>query len=166
MVNLLEKPREALTSNQAHYSSVLCELWNSYTKFLHVGMAAAGFTIVAIAQYLNVVSASLDQTAFFVKASVLLAGGAGVSFGFCRWLCQIIMERQAYGPRTLAESYFLDTETRLPNALRYSAGTINFFYKLNDLFKFLGSFSLVLSWTAIVYVLFKQVDLSLAPTVR
>ncbi len=39
----IEMPKEDLIE---HYSSILCKLWESYTRFLHVGMVASGLTVV------------------------------------------------------------------------------------------------------------------------
>lgn len=151
-----------LTQDQAHYSAILCELWNGYTRFLHVGMAAAGFTILTVGQYLSSFSEPIGQLSFFVKSAIVFAGIAGICFASCRWLCQVIMERQVYGPRSAAIDYFEATETRPPNALWYSPKVLHWFYVVNDKFKFAGAASLVLSWISIVIVLFRQVDLTAA----
>jgi hypothetical protein len=154
-----ENGRERLTMAPEHYSSVLCELWSNYTKFLHVGMAAAGFTVVAVGQYLNTFAGPFGDLAMIIKAAILFAGLAGISFALCRWLSQVIMERQVYGPRVSAEQYFVESETRSPNALRYSAKTLKYFYFANDVFKFVGAVSLIVSWGSIVFVMFHQVDI-------
>ena len=150
---------QGLTADDIHYSQVLCELWAKYLRFLQVGMAASGVTILAIGQYLSVEATANINVAFYVKSSIFLAGLAGISFSLCRWLSQIIMERQVYGPRSAADLYFSRTETRPPNALRYSAKVLAGFYKVNELFKFIGAATLLLSWVGIVYVLFVQVDI-------
>lgn len=149
-----------LLDYQKHYSSVLCELWDGYTKFLHVGMAAAGFTIVAVGQYLKDASELAADVSFYVKATIVLAGISGVSFALCRWLSQVLMERQVYGPVAPVKAYFEECETRLPNALRYSGSTLRWFYKLNDFCKFVGAITLLLSWISVLVVLFGQVDAS------
>ena len=152
-------PPDDAPLTHAHFSTLLRETWHDYMQFLNLGMAAAGFTVVAVAQYLGGLDAPLAGISFYVKSAVACAGLAGVSFALCRWLCQILMERQTLGPRGPAEAYFAATETRSPNALRYSPGVLSWFYLINDCFKFIGAISLVLSWISIVVVLFLQAEL-------
>jgi len=153
-------PQENLSHAQTHFATIVRETWSEYIQFLTLGMAAAGFTVVAVAQYLGGLDAPLEGIGIYVKSAVAFAGLAGVSFALCRWLCQLLMERQVYGPRAQAEAYFAASETRAPNALRYSVKTLGRMYLMNDIFKFIGAGSLLLSWVSIVAVLFLQVDLA------
>lgn len=147
-----------LTADQQHYSTVLSELWNSYLRFLHVGLAAAGFTVLAIGQYVGNAQGQLVVDTLAIKISIVAAGSAGLCFALCRWLSQVIMERQVYGPRRIASDYFSSTETSAPNALRYPAVVIRRFYFVNEVSKFIGAISLLISWGSLVLVLFQQAD--------
>ena len=147
-----------------HFSTVLCALWDSYHRFLHLGMLAAGATIAIVWQFLKDASFVDPSFGLIVKLVLVLAGFSGICFASCRWLSQVLMERQVYGPAGPARAYFESCETRAPNALWYSARILSVFYKVNDFFKFAGAFSLTLSWILIVYFLFSRVeDLLIAP---
>ena len=89
-----ETPTKVLTDIHVHYSNVVRETWSEYIRFLNLGMAAAGFTVVAIAQYLGGLNGPIGDTGLSVKTGVVFAGLAGIAFALCRWLCQLIMERQ------------------------------------------------------------------------
>lgn len=141
-----------------HFSTVLCSLWDSYHKFLHLGMLASGATVAIVWQFLKDAPLIDPAAGLIVKLVLVLAGVAGICFASCRWLSQVLMERQVYGPSGPAKEYFKSCETRIPNALWYSPFIISVFYKVNDFFKFFGAFSLSLSWILIVYSIFSRVD--------
>ena len=147
-----------------HYSNLLAALWESYIRYLHVGMAASGFTIVLVANFLKDTTELEPSLGVTAKLSITLAGFAGLCYGVCRWLCQILMERQVYGKADKAAKYFEVTDTRKPNALRYSIIFLTRAYQLNDILKYAGSVSLMVSWAIIVYFLWQKVDLlAIAP---
>ncbi len=144
---------------EKHYSSILASLWESYIRYLHVGMAASGFTIILVANFLKDARALDPSLGLTAKISITLAGLAGLCFGLCRWLCQLLMERQVYGRADKAREYFRFTETRLPNALRYSSNFLKQVYFVNDVLKFVASISLMVSWAVIVYFIWARVEL-------
>jgi hypothetical protein len=150
--------------NIRHYSSVLSSLWESYIKYLHVGMVGSGFTIVVIFQSTKGVPVYDLSAQVALKAAITLAGFSGISFGICRWLCQVIMERQVYGPSAMAEKYFALSDTRMPNALLYTQATLSKFYNINNTLKFFGSFCLMIAWVLILFLIWGKPNALFATT--
>jgi hypothetical protein len=153
-----EKTVELSDDQIKHYSAVLCSLWDSYIKYLHVGMAAAGFTIIYVAEYLKGGGSLQAGMGMYAKIAITSAGGAGLCFALCRWICQLIMERQVYGSEKLAAAYFRLCNTRSANALLYTSQQIARFYWLNDKLKYTGSILLLLSWVLIIIILWGWVN--------
>ena len=106
---MAKTPRKLTNAEEEHNSKILASLWESYIRYLHVGMAASGFTIILVANFLKDARALEDSLGLTAKISITLAGFAGLSFGLCRWLCQLLMERQVYGKAEKAKAYFLLT---------------------------------------------------------
>jgi hypothetical protein len=158
-MDVKNKPTKLNQSVIEHYSKVLGPLWESYIHYNQIGIASSSLTMVLIAQFLKD-SHSLDHNVgLCAKGAIILAGLGGICYTFCRWFCQIIMERQVYGDANAAKQYFALCETRPPNALLHSAKTLNRYLKANSLLRVGGTVCMALSWGLIAYALFIDIEL-------
>ncbi|KZB69832.1 hypothetical protein AUQ42_10545 [Thalassospira sp. MCCC 1A02491] len=126
------------------YSSKLCFLWEQYMKFLGVGIIASGATLGLLA---NAAAQKLvtPEISCVFSFAIVLAGIGGACFLACRWMCQIVMERQIYADPKAAKKYFDLVNTSAPSALKYEE-RVERYYWLNNRLKFVAAGCLLLSW--------------------
>ncbi|MHC8492742.1 hypothetical protein ACTU44_08515 [Thalassospira sp. SM2505] len=136
------------------YSDKLCFLWEQYMKFLGVGIIASGATLGLLA---NAATQRLvtQEISLVFSLAIGLAGIGGACFLGCRWMCQIVMERQIYADPKVAKEYFALVNTSEPSALKYES-RVEFYYWLNNRVKFVAAGCLISSWIcaiwAVIYV--------------
>ena len=159
------------------YATSLQFLWEQYNKILMQGVLVAGTTIVLLLQGVLfnrsvrelLIICSVDANKYMLLTAIGLAGLSAIFFISSRWCSQILMERQVYGNYNSAIKYFektLNNETILPTALRpkvYMGGIdrlkfLIFIGNVNEVFKWIGVCSILLSWIFIGIFSFPFLD--------
>lgn len=126
------------------YSDKLCFLWEQYMKSLGIGIIASGATIAILVN--GAMQGLVTEDVFEVfTIAILSAGGGGLCFLLCRWLSQIVMERQVYADHLLAKKYFRLVGMQEPSALRWH-NFVYIYYKVNNLMKRVAAILLLNSW--------------------
>ncbi|MBF0169223.1 MAG: hypothetical protein HQL45_16505 [Alphaproteobacteria bacterium] len=107
------------------YSSVLTSMWEQYVKFLNVGL-------IGIAAFFGLIVSLIKNGERFsvieavpLAASIVFVSLSGILFIYCRWISQVLMERQVYGDFNSAKKYFDRVGGNEPKALTGKTETQN-----------------------------------------
>ncbi|MDG4720311.1 MULTISPECIES: hypothetical protein [Thalassospira] len=138
------------------YSDKLCFLWEQYMKFLGIGIFASGATIAVLLNGAMQGLVTEDVLVVFCIA-IISAGVGGLCFLLCRWLSQIVMERQVYADPILAKKYFSLVGSQEPSALRWPE-RVNKYYRFNNGVKFVAAISLLASWVCGIWTILIKVS--------
>ncbi len=160
------------------YAERLCFLWEKYIRLIEFGIFTSGTTLVLLVNAFvfnkdvhDLLLGLCTKTQCladwrWLAVAIIASGGSGICFIGSRWCSQILMERQVYGDRAMALTYFtrsLGNETVLPSALQPKAYVIWFFKtsssflkfssNANEFLKFLGVALTILTWVAtMIYI--------------
>lgn len=133
-----------------YYGERLCFLWEQYIKILALAIIMSGATVALCVQVLLSEKASGLCDKYIIVDSMYYAGIGGLAALACRWLSQIIMERQVYGIKSIAIYYFSLTETDCPSAIKYHPKLTNWMYRLNNIIKFFSAGFLIYAWWLLI----------------
>lgn len=147
-----KKIQSDITSVENFYSNQLKFLWEQYIKIIQLILVLSGLTILTMIN-ITMMGKKSEEFQFthpeLAIVSIIFAALAGLFALGWRFSAQILMERQVYGDKNAAISYFKLTETTIPWALKLKS-----MYKLekfSEVFKYLSGPTLLLSWFVFIY---------------